>query len=152
MCCARYICLHSLFQWTQFNDLWKVLSPNNEFCDVGHTSNTAKIQNAHCLKRSIFIMRSSSRHQRRIIRLHCIRPITMGLLPDTQVCGVAHAPGMPGTGSPPPRVSDHDMHVGVADWRFPLNSVAEKTSRHSWRMRKPLFYTSVFLIYITMTP
>ena len=42
---------------------------------------------------------------------------------------VAHAPGMPGTFSPPLRVSDPDMHygtcvmhAGIANWRFPLKS------------------------------
>ena len=46
---------------------------------------------------------------------------------------------MPGTFSPPPRVSDPDMHydtcrdaravmhAGIANWRFPLKSVARKT-------------------------
>ena len=52
---------------------------------------------------------------------------------------VAHAPGMPGTFSPPPRVSDSDMHhdtcvthvpgcnAGIANWWFPLKLVAGKT-------------------------
>ena len=53
---------------------------------------------------------------------------------------VAHAPGMPGTFSPPLRKSDPDMHhgtcvthartvmhAGVANLRFPLKSVAGKT-------------------------
>ena len=46
----------------------------------------------------------------------------MGLLPDTLNCGlpiphhgigVTHAPGMPGTFSPPPRDSDPDIHHGT---------------------------------------
>ena len=41
---------------------------------------------------------------------------------------VAHAPGMPGTFSPPPRVSDPEMH--------------HDTTRHSRRMRNPEFYVS----------
>ena len=44
---------------------------------------------------------------------------------------VAHAPGMPGTFPPPPRISDpdmhHVMHAGIANLRFPLMSVAGKT-------------------------
>ena len=36
----------------------------------------------------------------------------MGLFPDTKL-RVAHAPGMLGTFSPPPRVSDPDMHHGT---------------------------------------
>ena len=61
---------------------------------------------------------------------------------------VAHAPGMPGTFSPPWRVSDPDMHHGMcvtpesltggclwSQWRG-------KRSRHSRRMRIPQFYVS----------
>ena len=50
---------------------------------------------------------------------------------------VAHAPGMPGTFSPPPRISDSDMHHGTCEvgrWG--------KRSRHSRRMRNPQFYVS----------
>ena len=66
----------------------------------------------------------------------------------------AHAPGMPGTFSPPPQVSDLDMHhgtcvtaravmhAGIANPRFPLKAVAGKRSRHSWRMRNPQFCVS----------
>ena len=46
---------------------------------------------------------------------------------------VAHAPGMPGTFSPPPRVNDLDIHHGtyvrhaeIANYWFPLKSVAGK--------------------------
>ena len=66
---------------------------------------------------------------------------------------IAHASGMPGTLSPPSRVSDPDTHhrtcVTHVPWcmpgsltRFPLKSVAGKRSRHSWRMRNPRFYVS----------
>ena len=57
---------------------------------------------------------------------------SIGLLPVK--FGGAHAPGMPGTFSLPPRVSDPDMrdaravmHAGIANKRFPLKSVAGKT-------------------------
>ena len=65
---------------------------------------------------------------------------------------VAHAPGMPGTFSRPPRVSDLDMHhdtcVTHVPWcmpgsptrGFPLSRV--KRSRHSRRMGNPQFYVS----------
>ena len=64
---------------------------------------------------------------------------------------VAHAPGMPGTFSPPPRVTDPDMHHGTClthvPWCMPgsLNSGflwsrwRGKRSRHSRRME---FYVS----------
>ena len=67
---------------------------------------------------------------------------------------VAHAPGMPGTFSPPPRVSDPDMHNGTCvthvPWCMPgwLTSVfvwsrwREKHSPHSRRMHNPKFYVS----------
>ena len=67
---------------------------------------------------------------------------------------VAHAPGMPRTFSPPPRVSDPDMHHGtcVTDvpWCMPGSLTSGflwsrwrgKRSRHSWHMRNPQFYVS----------
>ena len=69
---------------------------------------------------------------------------------------IAHEPGMPGTFSPPPRVSDNwhgsrhvrdaraVMHARIANKQFPLKSVwREKRSGHSWRMLKPQFHASV---------
>ena len=68
---------------------------------------------------------------------------------------VAHAPGMPGTFSPPPRVSDPDMHHGTCVAHVPCympgsltsgflwSRWREKRSRHSWRMRNPIFCVSV---------
>ena len=62
---------------------------------------------------------------------------------------VAHAPGMPGTFSPPPWISDPDMHHGTCVAHVPwcmsgslINGVfwrrwRGKRSRHSWRMRNP---------------
>ena len=67
---------------------------------------------------------------------------------------VAHAPGMPRTFSPPPRVSDPDMHHGTCVTHVPwciAGSVTsgflwtrwrEKRSRHSRRMRNPQCYVS----------
>ena len=67
---------------------------------------------------------------------------------------VAHAPGMPGTFSPPPRVSDPDMHHGTCvthvPWCMPgsltnsflRNQWWRKRSQHSQRMRNPQFYVS----------
>ena len=68
--------------------------------------------------------------------------------------GVAHAPGMPGTFSPPPRISDPDMHQGTCvthvPWCMPESLTSGflwsrwrgKRSRHSLRMRNPQFYVS----------
>ena len=67
---------------------------------------------------------------------------------------VAHAPGMPGTFSPPPRVRDPDMHHGTCDmhvpWCMPGSLTSDflwsrwrgKRSRHSRRKRNPQFYVS----------
>ena len=67
---------------------------------------------------------------------------------------VAHAPGMPGTFSPPPRVSNPDMHHGTCVTHAPwcmLGSLTsgflwsrwrEKCSRHSRRMLSPQIYVS----------
>ena len=67
---------------------------------------------------------------------------------------VAHAPGMPGTFSPPPRVGDPDMLHGTCvthvPWCMPGSLTSGfiwsrrrgKRSRHSLRMRNPQFYVS----------
>ena len=67
---------------------------------------------------------------------------------------VAHAPGMPGTFSPPPLVSDPDMHHGRCvthvPWCMPGSLTSGflwsrcrgKRSRHSRRMRNPQFCVS----------
>ena len=67
---------------------------------------------------------------------------------------VAHAPGMPGTFPPQPRVSDPDMHHGTCvthvPWYIPISLTSGflwsrlqgKRSRHSRRMRSPQDYLS----------
>ena len=67
---------------------------------------------------------------------------------------VARAPGMPGTFSPPPRVSDPDMHHGTCVTHvtpcmpgslasgFLWSQWRRKRFRHSRRMRNPRFYVS----------
>ena len=67
---------------------------------------------------------------------------------------VAHAPGMPGTFSPAPQVSDPDMHHGTCvthvPWWMPGSLTSGflwmrwrgKRPRHSRRMRNPQFYVS----------
>ena len=67
---------------------------------------------------------------------------------------VAHTPGMPGVFSPPPQVSDLDMHHGTCvthvPWCMPGSLTSGflwsrwqgKCSRHSRRMRNPQFYVS----------
>ena len=65
---------------------------------------------------------------------------------------VAHAPGMPGTFSPPPQVSDPDMHHGTCVTPVPCcipgsltsgfhwSQWRGKSSRYSQRMRNPQFF------------
>ena len=67
---------------------------------------------------------------------------------------VAHAPGMPGTFSPPPRDSDPDLHHGTCVTHVPCcrpgsltsgflwSQWRGKRSRHSWRMCNSQFYVS----------
>ena len=67
---------------------------------------------------------------------------------------VAHSPGMPGTFSPPLRVSDPDMHHGMSvmhvPWCMPGSLTSGflwsqwrgKRSRHSRCMRNPQFHVS----------
>ena len=67
---------------------------------------------------------------------------------------VAHTPGMPGAFSPPPQVSDPDMHHGTCVTHVPRYMPGSPTggslwsrwrgkrSRHSRCMRNPQFYVS----------
>ena len=78
-----------------------------------------------------------------------------GLLNSYIELRVAHAPGVWGTFSPPPRVSDPDMHHGTCvthvPWCMPGSLTSGfhwslwrgKRSRHSRRMRNPQLYVSV---------
>ena len=84
----------------------------------------------------------------------CLQPIHLGPLARYVKLRAAHAPGMPGTFSMPPRVSDPDMHhatcVTHVPWCIPGSLTSSfiwirwrrKRSRHSRRMRKPQFYVS----------
>ena len=56
----------------------------------------------------------------------------MGLLPDTQNCRFTHAPGMPGTFSPPPRVRDPDIHHGTCVTHMPWCMQGSPTSGFLW--------------------
>ena len=67
---------------------------------------------------------------------------------------ITHAPGMPGTFSPPPRVSDPDTHHGTCVTHVPwcmsgslasgflLSQWRGTRSQHSRRMHNPQFYVS----------
>ena len=64
---------------------------------------------------------------------------------------IAHAPGMPGTFSPTPRVSDPDMHHGTCMPHVPWCMAGSLTrgfiwsrwrGKHSRRIRNPQFYIS----------
>ena len=80
--------------------------------------------------------------------------VTHGPLTRYLKLRVAHAPGMPGTFSPPPRVTDTDMHHGTClthvSWCIPGSLSSGflrsrwrgKRSRHSRRMRNQQFYVS----------
>ena len=79
---------------------------------------------------------------------------SMGPLARYVKLRVVHAPGMPGTFSPPPRVSDPDMHHGTCvthvPWCMPgsltsgflWNWWRGKRPRHSRCMRNPQFHVS----------
>ena len=49
---------------------------------------------------------------------------------------VAHAPGIPGTFSPPPRVSDPDMHHGTCVTHVPWCMLGSLTSGFLWSWRR----------------
>ena len=77
-----------------------------------------------------------------------LKPYLHGPLTNYAKLRVAHAPGMPGTFSPPPRVSSPDMHHGSCVTHVPWCMPGSLTSDflcsrwHSWRMRNPQFYVS----------
>ena len=80
------------------------------------------------------------------IRMSWHRPLTR--YPKLRV---AHAPGISGTFSPPPRVSDSDMHHGTCVTHVPWCKPGSLTSDFLWsrwqgkrsrRMRNPQFYAS----------
>ena len=84
----------------------------------------------------------------------CTKPSIHGPLTRYVKFWVAHAPGMPGTFSPPPRVSDPDMHHGTCVTHVPWCMPGSLTSgflwsqwwgkrpRHSRRMHNPQFCVS----------
>ena len=68
-----------------------------------------------------------------------------GLLDRYGKLRVAHAPGMPGTFSPPPRVSDTDIHHGMCvtlTSGFIWSQWRRKRYRHSRHMRNPQLHVS----------
>ena len=90
-------------------------------------------------------------------RAHCLDQVTWklwyhGPLARYVKLRVAHAPGMPGTFSPPPRVSDPDMHLGTCATHVPWCMPGSLTNgfhwsrwrgkrfRHLRRMRNPQCY------------
>ena len=89
------------------------------------------------------------------IIIHCFITVSgNGPLAKYVKLRVAHAPGMPGMLSPPPRVGDPDMHHGTCvthvPWCIPgslisgfrWSGLGGKRSRRSRRMRKPQFSVS----------
>ena len=72
----------------------------------------------------------------------------MGLLQFHGVCSyvisrVAHAPEMPGTFSPPPRVSDLDMHHGTCVTHVPWCIPGSLTSGFLWNLWRGKRYTGI---------
>ena len=72
-----------------------------------------------------------------------LKPYLHGPLTNYAKLRVAHEPGMPGTFSPPPQVSNPDMYHGTCvthvPWCMPGSlTIGFLWSRwHSWRMRNP---------------
>ena len=69
-----------------------------------------------------------------------IIPIDYGPLARYVKLRVAHAPGMSGTCSPPPRFSDPDMHHGTCARHVPwcmLGSLTTGFLRSRWRGKRP---------------
>ena len=118
------------------------ISPTRLTAFVRHT--TARMKFRHCV------------NARRAVTSHviCLCILENGPLATYVKLRVAHAPEMPGTVYPPPRVSDPDMHHGTCvthvPWCMPgsLNSGfiwsprRGKRSRHSRPIHNPQFYVS----------
>ena len=98
----------------------------------------------------VVVLGHYSRHQKQLVHLYLFHePIARYVK-----LRVAHVPGMAGTLSPPPQVSDPDMHHDTCVTHVPwcmLWSLTSgflwsqwwgKRSRHSRRMRKPQLYVS----------
>ena len=67
--------------------------------------------------------------------IHCcpITPLSLhGPLARNVTLRVAHAPGMPGTFSPPPRVSDPDMYHGTCVTHVPWCMLGSLTNGFLW--------------------
>ena len=89
-----------------------------------------------------------------LLMTSCRQAVSHGPLARYIKLQVAHAPGMRGTFSPPPRVSDPDMHHGTCvthmSWcmagslasGFRWSRWRGKRSRHSRRMHSVQFYVS----------
>ena len=110
------------------------------------------------------LKRSVSRTPPRLAQIDpCVIRVDIGPLLKCEIHGpltryaqlrVAHAPGMPGTFSPSPRVNDPDMHHDTCVTHVPWCMTGSltsgflwrrwrgKRSRHSRRMHNPQFYVS----------
>ena len=106
---------------------------------IGMQSHLDNFDHVHSSFKTMSVKRTSTDH---------------GPLTRYVILWVAHAPGMPGTFSPPPRFDDPDMHhdtcVTHVPWcmsgsltsGFLWSRWRGKRSRHSRRMRNPLFCVS----------
>ena len=89
-----------------------------------------------------------------VMQMNRVNLLRYGPLARYENSRLAHAPGMPGTFSPTPRVSDPDMHHGTCLTHEPWCMRGSLTSgflwsrwrgkrfRHSRCMRNPQFYVS----------
>ena len=130
------LCRSCLFQWHIWY-IWKVMDDS---------SNIWLVHSFTLLSRSLVIYRICHCYPQRI---HCLFALARYVK-----LRVAHAPGMPGTFSPPLRVSDPDMHHGTCvthvPWCMPESLSSSflwsrwrgKSSRYSPRMRNSEFYVS----------
>ena len=127
--------------WAQYHwcQKWRI----SKYICIYHKKKTCKY--AVCNKWLLF-------HEALGCHAHWYTSIFNGSLARYVISRVAHAPRMPGMLSPPPRVSDSDMHHGTyvthVSWCIPGSLTSGflwsrwrvKRSRHSRRMRNPQFY------------
>ena len=88
-------------------------------------------------------------YHRSILLNHC----TYGTLARYAKLWVAHAPGMPGTFFPPPRISDPDMHHGTCVTHVPWCMPGSLTSGFLWsRRRGEMFPATCNFTYLVRGP
>ena len=163
-CCNVYGIYMAILQYKLWSKRFRKCNTNNERriyidgCDSHNTFTESPINYRHVLSFVVFvvvwynsILPIFFRVTSPVLECHSI---SQGPLARYVKLRVAHALGISGTFSPPPQVSDPDMHHGMCVTRVPWCIPGSLTSGFLWsrwrwkrsrryrRMRNPQFYVS----------